>query len=105
MPRAQRSSSRWAEGGTGYEDALAAIAADPVRIERFVDASMDLIDVYGLDGMDMDSGIPGDAAGFALMHALSMRLHEAGKELSVAVSATSFTARTTWTPSLRTSIF
>ncbi len=78
-------------GGTGYEDALAAIAADPVRIERFVDASMDLIDVYGLDGIDMDWEFPATPLDFALlMHALSMRLHEAGKELSVAVSATSF---------------
>lgn len=80
-------------GGTGYASALAAIAADSVLTEQFVDRSVDLIGEYGLDGIDMDWEFPAaqDALSFSLlMHALSARLHEAGLELSIAVSATSF---------------
>ncbi len=80
-------------GGTGYESALAAIASDSVLTEQFVDNSMDLIGEYGLDGIDMDWEFPTtlDALSFSLlMHSLSTRLHEAGLELSIAVSATSF---------------
>ncbi len=78
---------------TGGPNAYDAIAADPALTAAFADSTMDTIARYCLDGIDMDWEFPTEqtAQAFAgLMHALSERLHLAGKQLSIAVSANAF---------------
>ena len=80
-------------GGAVDPDAFDTIAADPALTAAFVENTMDLLARYCLDGIDMDWEFPGtaDAQDFAnLMHALSERIHGAGRLLSVAVSATNY---------------
>ena len=75
---------------TGEPNAYDTIAADPSLLSAFTDSTMTLIARYCLDGIDMDWEFPtaSTAQIFAdLMHALSEKLHVAGKQLSIAVSA------------------
>lgn len=83
----------WNDGGP---NAYTAIASDPALTAAFLDGVMELVGRLGLDGIDVDWEFPKeDSAGiFAdLMHALSTRLHAAGKELSIAVAATDVRGR------------
>jgi chitinase len=75
---------------TGEPNAYDTIAADPTLLSTFSENTMTLIARYCLDGIDMDWEFPtaSTAQIFAdLMHALSEKLHVAGKQLSIAVSA------------------
>jgi len=75
------------DGGNG---AFEAIAADTALTAKFVDDTMAVVDVFMLDGIDVDWEFPrpqeADAYA-AFMHALALRLHAAGKLLTAAVSA------------------
>jgi chitinase len=77
----------------GKTDAFSAVAADDGLSSLFVENTMDLVDRFQLDGVDIDWEYPGinEAGNYAaLMHALAVRLHAAGKLLTAAVSATGF---------------
>jgi GH18 family chitinase len=83
----------WNDGDTNVFEK---ISSDPDLTARFVDATLAELNYYDFDGIDMDWEFPGAAssANFAtLMSALSVKLHEAGKELSIAVSATDWHGR------------
>ena len=83
----------WNQGDTS---ALETICADPDLTAGFVANTLALLDLYGLDGVDLDWEFPGasTAAGYAeLVHALAEALHARGGELSLAVSAADLNGR------------
>ena len=83
----------WNQGDTS---ALVTVSADPDLTAAFVANTLDLLDDYGLDGVDLDWEFPGasTAASYAaLVHALAAALHSRGAELSLAVSAADVNGR------------
>jgi chitinase len=79
-------------GNVGDARPFDVISADPRLIDVFVDRLMDLVSRYNLDGIDIDWEFPSaeTESGFTnLVRAASLKLHAAGKLLSVAVSANS----------------
>jgi len=78
-----------ADGDVGrYEK----IAADPRLADYFSDRLLDVAQRYDLDGVDVDWEFPTEASApdyARFIHALALKLHGAGKLLSVAVSADS----------------
>jgi GH18 family chitinase len=79
-----------ADGNDGEVSAFGVICSDPVRIQRFVQGTLNFLAVFHLDGADIDWEFPGadTSAGYAaLISALAEALHARGLMLSLAVGA------------------
>jgi chitinase len=77
----------WNDGKTSAFDT---ISADPGLMTLFLSNTMEILDRYCLDGVDVDVEFPTEktkAQYTALIHALAERLHPEGKTLTLAVSA------------------
>jgi chitinase len=74
----------------GKTDAFETVAGDPAAVSVFIESTMSLVHAFRLDGIDVDWEYPSLAAAdnyAAMMHALALRLHGEGGELTAAVSA------------------
>ncbi|MFL5729656.1 MAG: Ig-like domain-containing protein [Cytophagaceae bacterium] len=84
----------WSDGGTPLDPTFEALAASATSRATFVNAAMNLVSTYNLDGVDIDWEYPDAGASSnnfaALMQQLSASLHAQGKGLSAAIAADSY---------------
>jgi chitinase len=81
----------WSDNGEELDPRFEAIAANPTMRKILVDDIINVVNQYGIDGIDMDWEVPDQGASYnnflALMSELSARLKPNGKLLTAAVSA------------------